>query len=251
MDGTRTGLVKVAVVTGGSRGIGRSCAEALAGSGWTVAVGYRTSDTDAKETLDAIQAAGGAGGIVKLDILDEASVTEAFREVGETLGPVTGLVNNAGYSRDGLMLKYSMEEFDRTMNTNVRGTYLCSQAALRTMLRARWGRIVNMSSAVALHGNPGQTAYAASKSALIGITRSLAREVGGKGVTVNVICPGLLDTEMTSHLTEQARAYYVDQTPLRRAAHLEEVAAVVRFLMSDDASYVNGVTIPVDGGLTA
>jgi 3-oxoacyl-[acyl-carrier protein] reductase len=251
MDGTRTGLVKVAVVTGGSRGIGRACAEALAGSGWTVAVGYRTSDTDAKETLDAIQAAGGAGGIVKLDILDEASVTEAFREVGETLGPVTGLVNNAGYSRDGLMLKYSMEEFDRTMNTNVRGTYLCSQAALRTMLRARWGRIVNMSSAVALHGNPGQTAYAASKSALIGITRSLAREVGGKGVTVNAICPGLLDTEMTSHLTEQARAYYVDQTPLRRAAHLEEVAAVVRFLMSDDASYVNGVTIPVDGGLTA
>jgi 3-oxoacyl-[acyl-carrier protein] reductase len=251
MDGARTRVVKVAVVTGGSRGIGRACAEALAGSGWTVAVGYRTSDTDAKETLDAIQAAGGAGGIVKLDILDEASVTEAFREVGETLGPVTGLVNNAGYSRDGLMLKYSMEEFDRTMNTNVRGTYLCSQAALRTMLRARWGRIVNMSSAVALHGNPGQTAYAASKSALIGITRSLAREVGGKGVTVNAICPGLLDTEMTSHLTEQARAYYVDQTPLRRAAHLEEVAAVVRFLMSDDASYVNGVTIPVDGGLTA
>jgi 3-oxoacyl-[acyl-carrier protein] reductase len=251
VDGTRTGVVKVAVVTGGSRGIGRACAEALAGSGWTVAVGYRTSDTDAKETLDAIQAAGGAGGIVKLDILDEASVTEAFREVGETLGPVTGLVNNAGYSRDGLMLKYSMEEFDRTMNTNVRGTYLCSQAALRSMLRARWGRIVNMSSAVALHGNPGQTAYAASKSALIGITRSLAREVGGKGVTVNAICPGLLDTEMTSHLTEQARAYYVDQTPLRRAAHLEEVAAVVRFLMSDDASYVNGVTIPVDGGLTA
>ena len=251
MDGARTGVVKVAVVTGGSRGIGRACAEALAGSGWTVAVGYRTSDTDAKETLDAIQATGGGGGIVKLDILDEASVTEAFREVGETLGPVTGLVNNAGYSRDGLMLKYSMEEFDRTMNTNVRGTYLCSQAALRTMLRARWGRIVNMSSAVALHGNPGQTAYAASKSALIGITRSLAREVGGKGVTVNAICPGLLDTEMTSHLTEQARAYYVDQTPLRRAAHLEEVAAVVRFLMSDDASYVNGVTIPVDGGLTA
>jgi len=251
MDGTRTGVVKVAVVTGGSRGIGRACAEALAGSGWTVAVGYRTSDTDAKETLDAMQAAGGAGGIVKLDILDEASVTEAFREVGETLGPVTGLVNNAGYSRDGLMLKYSMEEFDRTMNTNVRGTYLCSQAALRSMLRARWGRIVNMSSAVALHGNPGQTAYAASKSALIGITRSLAREVGGKGVTVNAICPGLLDTEMTSHLTEQARAYYVDQTPLRRAAHLEEVAAVVRFLMSDDSSYVNGVTIPVDGGLTA
>jgi len=161
------------------------------------------------------------------------------------------LVNNAGYSRDGLMLKYSMEEFERTMDTNVRGAFLCTQAALRSMLRARWGRIVNMSSAVALHGNAGQTAYAASKSALVGITKSLAREVGGKGVTVNAVCPGLLDTEMTSHLTEQARAYYVDQTPLGRAAHLEEVAAVVRFLMSDDAAYVNGVAIPVDGGLTA
>jgi 3-oxoacyl-[acyl-carrier protein] reductase len=251
MDGARTDVVKVALVTGGSRGIGRACAEALAGSGWKVAVGYRTSDTDAKETLAAIEAAGGAGAIVRLDALDEGSVSEAFREVGDTLGPVTGLVNNAGYSRDGLMLKYSLEEFDRTMDTNVRGTFLCSQAALRSMLRARWGRIVNMSSAVALHGNAGQTAYAASKSALVGITKSLAREVGGKGVTVNAVCPGLLDTEMTSHLTQQARAYYVDQTPLGRAAHLEEVAAVVRFLMSDEASYVNGVAIPVDGGLTA
>jgi 3-oxoacyl-[acyl-carrier protein] reductase len=251
VDGARAGIVKVAVVTGGSRGIGRACAEALAGSGWTVAVGYRTSDTDAKETLHAIEVAGGAGGIVKLDILDEGSVAEAFREVGAALGPVTGLVNNAGYSRDGLMLKYSMQEFDRTVDTNVRGAFLCTQAALRSMLRARWGRIVNMSSAVALHGNAGQTAYAASKSALVGITKSLAREVGGKGVTVNAVCPGLLDTEMTSHLTEQARAYYVDQTPLGRAAHLEEVAAVVRFLMSDDASYVNGAAIAVDGGLTA
>jgi 3-oxoacyl-[acyl-carrier protein] reductase len=251
MDGARTDVVKVALVTGGSRGIGRACAEALAGSGWKVAVGYRTSDTDAKETLAAIEAAGGAGAIARLDALDEGSVSEAFREVGDTLGPVTGLVNNAGYSRDGLMLKYSLEEFDRTMDTNVRGTFLCSQAALRSMLRARWGRIVNMSSAVALHGNAGQTAYAASKSALVGITKSLAREVGGKGVTVNAVCPGLLDTEMTSHLTQQARAYYVDQTPLGRAAHLEEVAAVVRFLMSDEASYVNGVAIPVDGGLTA
>lgn len=251
MDGAGTDLVKVAVVTGGSRGIGRACAEALAAGGWKVAVGYRTSDTDAKEAIEAIEAAGGSGRIVHLDALDEGSVSEAFREVGETLGPVTGLVNNAGYSRDGLLVKYSLDQYERTMDTNVRGAFLCSQAALRSMLRAKWGRIVNMSSAVALHGNPGQTVYAASKSALVGITKSLAREVGGKGITVNAVCPGLVDTEMTSHLTGQARAYYVDQTPLGRTAHLEEVAAVVRFLMSDEASYVNGAVIPVDGGLTA
>jgi 3-oxoacyl-[acyl-carrier protein] reductase len=251
MDRARTAPVRVAVITGGSRGIGRACAEALASGGWQVAVGYRTSDADAKETLGAIESAGGTGRIVHLDTLDDLSVTEAFRDVSETLGPVTGLVNNAGYSRDGLLLRYSLKEYARTMDTNVRGTFLCSQAALRTMLRARWGRIVNMSSAIALRGNAGQTAYAASKSALVGITRSLAREVGAKGVTVNAVCPGLLDTEMTSHISDQARALYVDQTPLGRPAHLHEVAAVVRFLMSDEASFVNGATIPVDGGLTA
>ncbi|MGZ8627066.1 MAG: 3-oxoacyl-ACP reductase family protein, partial [Actinomycetota bacterium] len=225
--------MRVAVVTGGSRGIGRACAEALAAGRWEVAVGYRSSDTDAKETLAAIERAGGTGTIVRLDTLDDASVKEAFEEVTQTLGPVTGLVNNAGFSQDGLLLKYSMDAYDRIMDTNVRGAFLASQAALRGMLRARWGRIVNMSSAIALRGNAGQTAYAASKTALVGLTKSLAREVGAKGITVNAICPGLVDTEMTSHLTEQARAVYVEQTPIGRTARLEEVAAVVRFLMSE------------------
>jgi NAD(P)-dependent dehydrogenase (short-subunit alcohol dehydrogenase family) len=137
------------------------------------------------------------------------------------------------------------------MDTNVRGAFLCARGALRSMLRARWGRIVNVSSAVALRANAGQTAYAASKTALVGLTKSLAREVGSKGITVNAVCPGLVDTDMTSHLTDDARAIYLEQTPIGRTGSLQEVANVVRFLMSEEASYVNGAVIPVDGGLTA
>jgi 3-oxoacyl-[acyl-carrier protein] reductase len=241
----------VAVVTGASRGLGRACAIALAGAGWTVAVGYRSNEADAKETLDALEAAGKPGLAVFLDIADESSVQEAFRRVTEEAGGVTGLVNNAGFSQDGLLIKYSMDTYDRVMETNVRGSFVCTQVALRSMLRAKWGRIVNMSSAVALRGNAGQTVYAASKSALLGMTKSLAREVGARGITVNAVCPGLVDTEMTSHLNDDAVAYYVDRTPAGRTATHEEVAAVVRFLMSDEASYVNGAVVPVDGGLTA
>jgi 3-oxoacyl-[acyl-carrier protein] reductase len=244
-------MSRVAVVTGAARGIGRACALALADTGWTVAVGYRTDETAAKDAVALIEAAGGAAFAIYLDIADETSVQEAFRRVTAEAGTVTGLVNNAGFSQDGLLLKYSMETYDRTMTTNVRGSFLCAQAAMRGMLREKWGRIVNMSSAVALHGNAGQTVYSASKAALLGLTKSLAREVGVKGITVNAVCPGLVDTEMTSHLGARARAFYVDQTPLGRTATHEEVAAVVRFLMSDEASYVNGAVIPVDGGLTA
>ncbi|MGH2539863.1 MAG: 3-oxoacyl-ACP reductase family protein [Actinomycetota bacterium] len=242
---------KVAVVTGASRGIGRACSIALAGDGWTVAVGYRSDEAAAKDVLGALEAAGTPGLTVLCDTTDEASVGEAFRRVTEEAGNVTGLVNNAGFSQDGLLLKYSMETYEKVMATNVRGSFLCAQAAMRGMLREKWGRIVNVSSAVALHGNAGQTVYAASKTALLGLTTSLAREIATKGVTVNAICPGLVDTEMTSHLDERARAYYVEQTPLGRTARLEEVSAVVRFLMSEEASYVNGAVIPVDGGLTA
>jgi 3-oxoacyl-[acyl-carrier protein] reductase len=249
--GDRRVTSRVAVVTGASRGIGRACAVALAEAGWTVAIGYRTDEHDAKETLEALAATGAPGLAVTIDVTDEASVAEAFRRVSDEAGNVTGLVNNAGMSRDGLLIKYPMDVYEQTMATNLRGAFLCSQAALRGMLREKWGRIVNMSSAVAIHGNAGQTVYAATKSGLVGMTKSLSREMALKGVTVNALCPGLLDTEMTSHLTEEMRAYYIDQTPLHRAATLEEVAAVVRFLMSDEASYVNGAVIPVDGGLTA
>jgi 3-oxoacyl-[acyl-carrier protein] reductase len=243
---------RVAVVTGGSRGIGRACAIALAEAGWTVAVGYRSDEAAAKEVLDALEAAGTAGLAVYLDTTDESGVTEAFRRVAEEAGGnVTGLVNNAGFSQDGLLLKYSMATYDKVMETNVKGAFMCCRAGMRGMLREKWGRIVNLSSAVALRGNAGQTVYAASKTALLGLTKALAQEVGGKGITVNAVCPGLVDTEMTSHLDDRARAYYLDQTPAGRTATLAEVSAVVRFLMSDEASYVNGTIIPVDGGLTA
>jgi 3-oxoacyl-[acyl-carrier protein] reductase len=241
----------VALVTGASRGIGRACAVALAEGGWTVAVGYRSGEDEAAETLGEVEAAGGKGATVHIDVTDEASVAEAFAEIVSSLGPVTGLVNNAGVSRDGLALRYPTEEWDRTLQTNLRGAFLCARAALREMLKARWGRIVNQSSAVAMRGNPGQAAYAASKAGVVGLTRSLAREVGSRGITVNAICPGFVETDMTGASTDRALRALVDATPLGRPGTAAEVAAVVRFLLSEEASYVNGAIIAVDGGLTA
>lgn len=245
------GAERVAVVTGASRGIGRAVAEVLAADGWAVAVGFRSGAADADAAVAGIAGAGGRAIALPLDVTDEDSIAEAFRAAGEALGPVTGLVNNAGFSRDGLILRYPAETLDQTLDTNVRGAYLCAQVALRSMLRTRWGRIVNVSSAIALRGNPGQSAYMTSKTALLGLTRALAREVGARGITVNAICPGLVDTDMTAHLDDDARSFYVDQTPAGRPATLAEVAGAVRWLMSDEASYVNGAVLPVDGGLTA
>jgi 3-oxoacyl-[acyl-carrier protein] reductase len=243
--------MRVALVTGGSRGIGRACAQSLADDGWAVGVGYRSAEAEAKEALRAIEDAGGTGIAVRIDVEDEASIAEAFRELGGALGPVLGLVNNAGTSRDGLALRYPTAELDRTIGTNLRGTFLCSRAALRAMLKERWGRIVNISSAVALRGNAGQAAYAASKAGVLGMTRALAQEVGSRGITVNGVCPGYVQTDLTAEISDDTKRLLVDHTPLGRPARLEEIASVVRFLMSDDASYVNGVALAVDGGLTA
>jgi 3-oxoacyl-[acyl-carrier protein] reductase len=239
------------VVTGGSRGIGRACALALGEAGWAVAVGFRSGEGEAKDVASAIEDAGGRAMTLAIDTSDEARIKEAFKEAGDALGPVTGLVNNAGVSRDGLTVKYPTEEFDRTMAVNARGSFLCSQAALRSMLRERFGRIVNVSSAVALQGNAGQVAYAGSKAAQVGMARAMAREVGSRGITVNVVCPGLISTELTDALPEEARAFLLDKTPVGRPGTPEEVAALVRFLMSDEAAYVNGAVLAVDGGLTA
>ncbi|MFL5799019.1 MAG: 3-oxoacyl-ACP reductase family protein [Actinomycetota bacterium] len=244
-------MSRVAMVTGGSRGIGRACALALADAGWAVAVGFRSAEGEAKDVVRTIEDAGGSAVMLALDTADEARVQDAFKQAAEALGPVSGLVNNAGTSKDGLALRYPTAEFDRTMSVNARGTFLCSRTALRTMLREKFGRIVNMSSAVALHGNPGQSAYAASKAAVVGMTRALAREVGARGITVNAVCPGLISTDLTDALPEESRRYLLDRTPAGRPGTPEEVAALVRFLMSDEAGYVNGAVLTVDGGLTA
>ena len=256
---------KVAVVTGGSRGIGRACAVALAEAGWTVAIGYRSNEQDAKETLEALAATGTEGLAVSLDVTDEASITEAFRRVADEAGHVTGLVNNAGYSKDGLLLRYPMDVYQQTMDVNLRGAFLCASAALRGMLREKWGRIVNVSSAVALHGNPGQTVYAATKAGLVGMTKSLAREVAPKGVTVNAICPGAIQTRLRAN---SARILGDDAppmtggvggsedairavTPAGRRGTLAEVAAAAAYLASEEAAYVTGQTLVIDGGWTA
>lgn len=243
--------MRVALVTGGSGGIGRACAQALAEAGLPVAVGYRSNELGAKEAVAAIEAAGGTAEAVRIDVADESEVGEAFDRTEKSLGDVAVLVNAAGLSIDGLAVRYSTEDWKRTLDANLSGAFHCTRRALRPMLRSRWGRIVNVSSAVALRGNPGQTAYAASKAGLVGMTRSLAREVGGRGITVNAVCPGVIETEMTGEMPEAVRERLIAETPAGRGGDPAEVAAIIRFLASDEASYVNGAVIPVDGGLTA
>jgi 3-oxoacyl-[acyl-carrier protein] reductase len=241
----------VALVTGASKGLGRSIAVALAGAGHTVAVGYRSDPGGAEDVAAEAGAAGGRASAVEIDVAEEASVEAAFKLVEEDLGPVSVLVNNAGMSRDGLILKYPTDAWDATVNINLRGAFLCSRRAARGMLKARWGRIVNVSSIAALRGNAGQVAYCASKAGLIGLTRALARELGGRGVTTNAVCPGYVETAMTSTTPEEMVQLYVQMTPAARMGTPEEIAATVAFLCSRQAAYVNGAVITVDGGLTA
>jgi 3-oxoacyl-[acyl-carrier protein] reductase len=241
---------RVAVVTGGGRGIGRAVAVRLANEGANVAISYRSNDTAAEEVAEEVKAAGAECEIFKGDVASPEDVDALFKGVGEVLGPVEILVNNAGLTRDNLMMRMKESEFDEVLGTNLKGTYLCTRAALRPMIRARWGRIVNVSSVVGLVGNAGQANYAASKAGIIGFTKSVAREVAQRGITANVVAPGYVETELTSSLSEEVKDQIRGQVPAGRFAEAEEVAEVVAFLAGEGAGYITGQTVAVDGGMT-
>ena len=224
------------LVTGGNRGIGLATARALAAAGHKVAVTSRNGQVDDFLT-------------VKCDVTVAADVDTAFATVEEAHGPVEVLVSNAGITDDQLLLRMSEESFARVVDTNLTSSYRLAKRASRSMLRARWGRLLFVSSVVGLSGGAGQASYAASKAGLVGFSRSLARELGARGITSNVVAPGFVDTDMTAELTDERKAQVLASIPAGRTASADEIAAVLAFLASDEAAYVNGAVIPVDGGL--
>lgn len=236
-------------MTGGGRGIGRAIALRLAQEGARVAISYRSNHVAAEETAELVRIAGVECETFKGDVASPEDVETLMKAVGEAFGPVEILVNNAGTTRDNILLRMKDAEFDEVLATNLKGTYLCTRAVLRGMVRARWGRIVNISSVVGLLGNAGQANYAASKAGIIGFTKSVAREVAGRGITANAVAPGYVETELTGELPEKIKEQILHQVPVGRFGEPEEIAEVVAFLAGERAAYVTGQTIAVDGGM--
>jgi len=240
---------RVAVVTGGYRGIGRALCVALGRAGAHVVAADVGDEAVGKETLAAVEAAGGKAELVRCDVTQSESVDAVFQDVHKRLGRLDILINNAGISRDQLLLRVSDEDIQKTYAVNVTGAIYCARAAIRPMMRAKHGRIINLASVVAELGNPGQAVYSSSKAALIGLTKTLAREYASRGVTVNAVAPGYIDTDMTRNLPEEAKKYMLGQVPLGRVGTPEDVAAAVQFLSSDEAGYITGQVLRVNGGM--
>ncbi len=240
---------KVALVTGSARGIGKAIVERFAAEGAVAVIGDVANEAAARETLAAIESSGGKGMVAMFDVGDAAQVEAAVAGILSAQGRIDILVNNAGITRDGLLMRMSEEDFDAVVRTNLKGTFLLTKAVSRHMIKQRSGRIVNMSSVVGLMGNAGQSNYSAAKAGIAGFTKSIARELGSRGITVNAIAPGFIQTAMTAELPEAVRKAFLAQIPLGRFAAPEEVAELALYLASDAAGYVTGQVIGINGGL--
>jgi 3-oxoacyl-[acyl-carrier protein] reductase len=236
---------KVVLVTGGTRGIGKACAAAFAAEGAKVAICGRNAETAAAAANEIGHGTRGYGA----DMADPAAVDALVKAVAADLGPVGILVNNAGVVRDGLLMRMKNDDWDTVIAADLSGPFYCCRAVARDMVKGRWGRIINISSVIGLHGQAGQANYAAAKAGLIGFTKALAQELGSRNVTVNAVAPGYITTDMTSSIPEEARKVIIQRTPLGREGTPEEIASVVKFLAGDGASYITGAVIQVDGGL--
>ncbi|MCI6741016.1 MAG: 3-oxoacyl-[acyl-carrier-protein] reductase [Bacteroidales bacterium] len=242
-------LTRCALVTGGSRGIGRAVCLELARAGFAIAVNYAGNQQAAQETAEACRALGVKAEIFAADVSRPEECARLFEEALAAFGRVDVLVNNAGVTRDSLILRLSEEDFDKVLDTNLKGAFFCCKAAARPMMKQRFGRIINLTSVVGLRGNPGQTNYSASKAGLIGLTKSLAKELASRGITANAVAPGFIDTDMTRAMPEAAKAAMNGTIPLGRPGQPEEVARAVAFFASEESGYITGQVLCVDGGM--
>ena len=241
---------QVALVTGGSRGIGQAICLELARNGYNIAINYAGNEEKALETKALCEEAGASAIIIKADVSKNDEVEAMMKQVMDLFSRIDVLVNNAGITKDGLLIRMKEDEFDDVIDINLKGSYLCMKHVTKIMMKQRYGRIINMSSVVGIYGNPGQINYAASKAGIIGITKSLAKEIGSRSITVNAIAPGFIETDMTASLTEEYKSAISKQIAVGRLGQVEDIAKAVLFFASKDAGYITGQVLAIDGGMT-